>query len=390
MQTIASSAGLYTRRGFLRGVVAAGGAVAWGRVAAAQSPFELLQAPAPLKWLDPANAESDVAGLVQSWVTPVRQFYVRSHGNTPSLDPAAYRLKVNGLVEKELSLSLAELSSGFGEASVVATLQCAGNRREEFSSLKKVGGVQWGPGAIGNASWSGVSLAAVLKAAGVKDGAKHVQFTGRDEVVHGAEKGAFGSSIPLEKALAPETLLAYGMNGELLTPEHGFPLRAVVPGVFGVRSVKWLDTITVSAEESPNYFQQQAYKVMPPEVDEKTVDWRTQPAIQEMIINSAVGTVTSRGGGLRVRGYAIAPGVSGEAVAKVELTVDGGKTWHAAAFTSPGVDYCWRLWEAELPAIAPGTYVAVRAVSKGGVTQPETPAWNFKGYCFNGYHRRAV
>src|SRR5262249_8853891 len=146
------------------------------------------------------------------------------------------------------------------------TLTCAGNRRSEFQG-PKIAGVPWGPGAIGNAAWSGISLAALLRRAGIREGAKHVWFEGADEIVDKSDTYPFGGSIPLDKALAgddraPAALLATKMNDKPLTAEHGFPLRGVVPGFIGARSVKWLKTIVVSDRPSPNHYLAAAYKVI--------------------------------------------------------------------------------------------------------------------------------
>lgn len=383
-----------SRRDFLRSVALAGGLLALQRGVGASPSFALFQDSPGLKFHDPFNAEPDLARLVQSWMTPLEHFYIRSHGATPTLDPGTYRLRIVGLVERELSLSLSDLSSLYAQASGIATLQCAGNRRDEFSLVKKVGGVPWGPGAIGNASWEGVRLAELLQAAGLKDGARHVQFLALDRVEHGGTTAPFGASIPLEKAMAPETLLAYAMNGETLSPAHGFPLRAVVPGYFGVRSVKWIDTITVSAEESPNYFQQKAYKIMPPEADEKTADWTSAPPLNDMIVNSVVGTLDvdarSKTPVAHLRGYAVPTGATGDSLAQVEISPDGGKSWQTAEFSSPEMPFCWRLWEAKVPIGAHVSAFAVRATARSGATQKPEIDWNFKGYGFNAYHHRSL
>lgn len=378
-----------SRRGFLRGVALAGGALALPRWAWADPAADY---PA-LKWLDPTNAEPDLAKLVASWQTPLENFYIRSHAKTPTIDAAAYRFKVNGLVDHELSFSVEELGRKFAPAEVFATMQCAGNRRSEMSAMKKVGGVQWGSGAISTAKWKGVRLADVLRAAGLKDSAKHVQFTGFDPVDNKGVVAPFGASIPVEKALASEVLLAWGMNdANTLTPEHGFPLRVVVPGVYGVRSVKWLDTITVSAEESPNFFQQKAYKITPPTMDDTNVDWSVGKPLQEMFVNSAIASVAVEAGGktARARGYAMPTGHPGDAIAKVELSADGGSTWMEAKLIGDDKPFCWRLWEGEIALPAGAKAVIARASTKKGVVQPMQVDWNFKGYCYNASQTRAI
>jgi sulfite oxidase len=294
----------------------------------------------------PLNAEPQMQDLVADWLTPVKHFYIRSHASNPKIDPAAYRLKVEGLIEKPLELSLAELKERFEEHSTMATLTCAGNRREELSKLKPVGGVQWGPGAIGNAEWSGVRLSDVLKAAGLKAEAKHVWFEGLDRISEKGETFPFGGSIPVSKALADENdvpggLLALAMNGEPLSADHGFPLRAVVPGYIGARSVKWLGKITVSNRPSPNHYVQEAYKLV---LEDKPLAWAEAGVIYNYFVNSAIAGPKPKANGQaqKVRGYALPHGDGGH-IAKVEVSANNGQTWTVAKLRTQPKPYCWVL-----------------------------------------------
>lgn len=341
----------------------------------------------------PLNAEALMQDLVSKWITPVKHFYIRSHGAAPKIDDGAFRLKVDGLVEKPLELSLAELKERFKEHSATATLTCAGNRREELSQIKPVGGVQWGPGAIGNAEWTGVKLSDVLKAAGLKENAKHVWFEGLDEITEKNESTRFGGSIPLSKALAddnniPGALLAFHMNGEPLSIDHGFPLRSVVPGYIGARSVKWLTKITVSDHPSPNHFVQEAYKLVQ---EDKPLAWDEAGVIYHFSVNSAIAGPAPKANAQtqKVQGYALPQGDGGQ-IAKVEVSANNGQTWTAAKLLSEPKPYSWVLWEAQLQVPAGSSRLAVRATDSKGHTQPERPLWNLKGYMNNGWHALVV
>lgn len=188
---------------------------------------------------EPLNAEPPLAKLRAAFITQQGDFYIRSHGTIPQLSKEGYKLRVGGMGMTSTELSLDELQSRFPRRTVTAVLQCAGNRRADMLAVKPVPGDPWGPGAISNAEWAGVPLGDVLRSAGVKDGrGLHVAFDSHDEITEEGEHFRFGVSIPLAKALAPETLLAFTMNGEPLTAEHGFPVRVVTPGYAGVRSPK--------------------------------------------------------------------------------------------------------------------------------------------------------
>ncbi|MBI3866190.1 MAG: molybdopterin-dependent oxidoreductase, partial [Planctomycetia bacterium] len=223
-----------SRREFLRRLAA--GSAAWGLFPnavsrlAADEPGALPKGKRLIvRSAAPLNAEPALGGLAADWITPLELFYIRNHGPTPTIDAAGHQFSVTGMVEKPITLSVAELVERFPAVHATATLTCAGNRRNEFQG-PKIGGVQWGAGAIGNANWAGVSLASVLQHAGVQAGAKHVWFEGADVISDKSESYPFGGSIPLEKALPGErsvapVLLATKMNDKPLTAEHGAPVR---------------------------------------------------------------------------------------------------------------------------------------------------------------------
>jgi sulfite oxidase len=344
-----------------------------------------------VKEANPLNGGAPAQRLVAGALTPVDHFFVRNHGSIPRIDAAAHRLSVTGMVQRPLTLSLPDLRRQFPTVTVEAVLECAGNRRSELMALRPVPGeLPWDAEAVGNAEWTGVPLAAVLAAAGVVPGALHAAFNGGDEVTKDGRRFGFGGSIPLAKATAPEVLLAFDMNGEPLRLEHGAPLRVVVPGYIGARSVKWVDEIVVSDRPSENYFQTKAYKMFPPAVTAATVDWASGKMLGEIPVNAAIADPADHAvvpaGRCVVRGYAL----SGAApIVTVEVSADGGRRWQPASLQPRSSPWAWCLWDAALD-LAPGAYeLTVRARDARGATQPDdmAEAWNFKGYLNNARHR---
>jgi len=341
----------------------------------------------------PFNAETPLELLRRDYVTPRELFYVRNHGSLPAVDPAAYRLTVAGLVERPLELSLEQLENEFSRVEMVATLYCAGNRRRELAEVRAMPGkVPWDAGAVGNACWAGAPLREVLRSAGVGEEARHAAFTGLDEDEESGTGTHFGGSVPIEKATSDEVLLAYEMNGEPLTPEHGFPLRVVVGGYIGARNVKWLSGISLQQTPSDNHYQAREYKLFPPHVTAETADFSGGEMLGEIPLNSVVcdpaeGAILAAGS-VPVRGYAIAGGA--RRVERVEVSSDAGKTWIEADLEEHGNHpTAWCFWEANLD-LAPGAYrIAARATDSAGDTQPGTveEVWNFLGYANTAWHR---
>lgn len=347
-----------------------------------------------IKTEKPLNAETPLSVMAERWITPLESFYVRCNGSIPALNARDFTLTVDGLVEKPLTLKVGELLERFPMTKTTATLTCAGNRRTEFASTsKKASGLQWVSGAMSNAEWAGVRLSDVLKLAGVKSDAKHVWFDGLDEVIEKTETISFGGSIPLDKAMAdtpttPGAMLATQMNGRVLLPEHGFPLRSVVPGFIGARSVKWLGKITLADRPSPNRFVASSYKIVTEDIPSAfdAASPLYEQSLNAMICSPAEGAAVS-GDRLTVKGFAMASGHAGRRVKLVEVSTDNGQSWQPAKFTSPVRDFCWVLWSADVALTPTTTSLLVRATDSSGETQPQTMPWNAKGYQYNAWHK---
>eukprot|EP01084_Bolivina_argentea_P309155 534727_1 len=359
----------------------------------------------------PFNAEPPGELLHDAgFITPSDIFYVRNHLPVPVIDPVSYRLEVeveNGSKDS-IFLTIDDLKTKFPRHTVVCATQCAGNRRTDMNSIKTVKGLNWDHMAISNSEWTGVKLRDVLAYAGLKlenndDAARHVQFEGidKDMVTN------YGSSIPIHTALDPtgDVILAFEMNGEPIPRDHGFPIRAIVPGVVGARNVKWLSKVKACKDESPNHWQQNDYKGFSPNVDFSNVDWNSAPAIQDMPVVSvfqypAPGSVVISSEKIEAKGYAWAGG--GRGIIRVDISADNGATWHTATLQPTNQPlhrtWAWTLWEVEIPVPQLPSEATTsngrktielvcRAVDSSYNTQPEKPIWNMRGVISNGWHR---
>lgn len=320
---------------------------------------------------EPENLEFPFSSLSSS-LTPNEQFFVRSHFSVPKIELKNWRLKVEGQVEKPLELTYDQLTR-MTARTVTMVMECAGNSRIFLSP--KVGGLQWELGAVGNAEWTGVPLAEVLRHAGLKEGAVELVLEGADSGEIKKEplspgKINYARSLPLATAMNPDVILAYAMNGEPLSSAHGYPLRAVVPGWYGMASVKWLTGIVIIDRVFRGYFQTADYtfwekrdglpiQLLP--VTELEVKAEiARPALHEIVPASSI---------YRIHGAAW----TGESeIAKVEISPDSGKTWLPAQLLGTTNRYSWRLWEHHWRTPAqPGHYVLMaRATDARGRTQP--------------------
>jgi len=343
---------------------------------------------------DPRNGEPELSNLVKSWVTPTKHFYVRSHAPNPQIDVNKFSLTVEGKVRTPLTLTMNQLSQ-LPRHHLTATLTCAGNRRVEFNSEGKVGGVQWAAGPIGNAKWSGFALADVLKKAEILEEARHVWFEGLDEIQRTNVVIPFGGSIPIEKAMItgpiPGAVLADQMNEQPLSPDHGYPLRTIVPGYVGARSVKWLGKIVVSDKPSPNHYLAAAYKLV-----KKTdpIDWTESGPIYRYPINGAIatpdaGTVVPAGR-LDISGYVLPTGLRDSRAQRIEISTDNGINWTVAKTTGQDSAFCWQLWNARVKVTSRTNSLIMRAFDSSGGFMPQRVPWNAKGYLQNSWYRLPI
>lgn len=271
----------------------------------------------------PYNAEPPPAVLAGSDITPINAFYVRNHGPVPDIAPQHWRLTVGGLVDNPLTVTYERLTTEFDQHCVVATLACAGNRRAELLRVRQIPGKEpWAHGAISTAQWCGVRLADILQAADVHiDEGLHVAFDAPDVAEEARPIQPYGSSIPLSKALSPEVLLAWQMNSEPLPRAHGGPVRVVVPGFIGARSVKWVTAITVQPGASQNYFQALDYRILPADADADIVGPGEGISLSSLALNCDILDPTDGddvpAGALTIRGYGMAG--DGRSVERVEI-----------------------------------------------------------------------
>ena len=356
----------------------------------------------------PFNAEPPRSLIMQNYITPTALWYVRHHHPVPEVDIETYRLSVSSdgtLDEKlsNLSLSVADLRKNYKERTVVMTMQCAGNRRGELNASGKTQGLNWGIGAISTAEFKGVFLRDVLADLGVtyndEKGVQHVQFMGIDD--------PYDASIPARKALDKygDVLLAYEMNGEPIPREHGFPVRVLVPGTLGARSVKWLQKIVVSKEESASTWQRGLpYKGTPPWMtDFKNVDPDKLTPVQELPVQSAIcsplagAEVNVYNGTVEVSGFAWSGG--GRGIVRVDVSADGGETWHTAVL-GEGSDqpldraWAWTFWTCDIPLpknVKSGdkALLVCKAIDASYNSQPSDVRgqWNLRGILNNCWHR---
>jgi DMSO/TMAO reductase YedYZ molybdopterin-dependent catalytic subunit len=332
---------------------------------------------------EPVNFETPL-DQVDSYLTPPELFYIRSHFKAPTMDAASYQLRVDGAVRQPLTLTLRELKAMPSET-WPATLECAGNGRVFL--VPQVPGAQWELGAVGNAEWTGVPLRVLLERAGLDEDACEI-------VLEGADRGtpnepptppgqiSYARSLPREKALQREVLIAYEMNGHELPQDHGFPVRAIVPGHYGMASVKWLTRIEAVQEPFRGYWQ--------------TSDYAYWDHLDGMPVRRALGEIQLKSQINRPRVYETLPpnqpctifGIAwaGETVATgISVSTDGGHTWSDAVFLDPARRHAWRRWTYDwVTPRKPGRYTLLsRATDADGRVQPDSHDPNNGTYVIN-------
>lgn len=338
---------------------------------------------------DPLNAEARLEAQV-GVLTPNAAFYVRDHfALPPHINLADWRLTLDGAVARPLALTYDALRA-MPSRTLLVTLECAGNGRRALDPPAE--GEPFGYGVASTAEWTGVPLRTVLEAADPRPSTCEVLFVGADSGRVAEADGAtmaFERSLPVERAMHPDTLLAYAMNGEELPITHGFPLRLVVPGWYGVAAVKWLVRISALTVPFTGFYQRDRYVLVHPPDERGYLSDKTPTPLTTIPPRSLLFTPTDSAtlaqGAHHLRGLAWSGGAPVEQVeVSVDNNDDGSLTWRAAEWTSEPARYAWRTWDYRWEATRPGpATLRSRAVDAAGHTQPATAEWNRLGYANN-------
>jgi DMSO/TMAO reductase YedYZ molybdopterin-dependent catalytic subunit len=366
-----SSASLDRRQWMLASASAAAAMPLLATSASADDPPRPAPSPLIVRQSTPENLETVFANL-DSFVTPTPSFYVRSHFAVPSLDEKTFRLRIEGEVDRPITLTLDEIRR-LGERTVTVLLECAGNGRVFLNP--QAAGLLWDYGGVGTAEWTGVPLSAVLERAGLKK-------TAVEAILYGADTGEikampnpfqtpgpvhFARSMPIAKAQR-DALLAYKMNGAELTPAHGFPLRAIVPGWYGMASIKWLDRIVVTDRPFNGYFQTLEYAYFERRHGEPVLMPVTELQVKSTIARPARGETIQAGAACRIRGFAW---TSDSEITRVEVSTDGGRSWNNAQLAEQNVQNAWRMWHYVWQNPTAGRHTLMcRAHDRRGRVQP--------------------
>ncbi|KAF9160883.1 hypothetical protein BGX21_001253 [Mortierella sp. AD011] len=375
----------------------------------------------------PFNAEPPTQELIKhGFFTPTMIHYVRNHGAVPHLEWETHKVEISGLVEQSMTLTMDEIAA-LPSIKLPVTLACSGNRRKEQNMISKSMGFHWGSGAVSTSMWRGVRLGEVLRKCGIKWPPSSSPSTDepspsipRFVCFEGADRLPFGhycTCIPIQRAMDEyfDVILAYEMNGERLTPDHGYPVRLIVPGCIGGRAVKWLDHIFVSDKEPDNYYHVHDNFMYPPNVNnsitasvlnawQKAEDRIYDVNVQSVITHPGHGELVllDNDATYTVRGYAYSG--AGHKIKRVQVSLNGGKTWRLAQLDNNqeeeehkkvgmGQDndrsWCWRLWTLEIQIsdlVESGCELACRGWDTNNNTQPQTTEWNLMGMMHNAWY----
>jgi sulfane dehydrogenase subunit SoxC len=321
-------------------------------------------------------------------VTPLGLHYLLIHFDIPFVDARSWSLELGGQVRSPLSLGLDELRER-PRVTLACTLECAGNSRARLSPRPI--SQPWLEEAVGTAEWTGTPLRPLLEEAEIEEGAVEVLFRGLDRGIQGGLEHSYERSLPLDEALRAEVVLAYEVNGQPLPPQHGFPLRLIVPGWYGMTHVKWLDRITVLTEPFEGYQQALQYRRKESEEDPGVPVTRMLP--RSLLIPPGIPDYPGRQrflqpGDCLLEGRAW----SGWApIVRVEVSVDGGSTWEDAELGEAVGEFGWAPWAFRWEDVRPGEYeLCSRATDAAGNVQPVEPDWNYAGYVNNAIQRVPV
>lgn len=381
-----------------------------------------------LTGVHPFNVEAPLSDLYnEGFLTSPELFYVRNHGAVPEVKDEEipdWEFSVEGLVDQPLKLTLRDLLRDYHQKTYPVTLVCAGNRRKEQNVVRKTKGFSWGAAGVSTAIFTGVSMSDLLVKAKPKRGARYVCMEGADKLPN----GFYGTSVKLNWAMDPNRgmMLAHRMNGEMLRPDHGKPLRAIIPGQIGGRSVKWLKRIIVTAEPSDNWYHIYDNRVLPtmvsPEESANNPKWWIDEryAIYDLSVNSAIAYPAHEeqlcliGSELNYRAKGYAYGGGGRRITRVEITLNRGKTWRLAnidyaedRYREAGVQqlyggdldmefressFCWCFWNLDIPIseLNDASDIMVRAMDESMNLQPRDMYWSVLGMMNNPWFRITI
>lgn len=363
----------------------------------------------------PLNCEPPPSLLHEAgFVTPASIHYVRNHGATPNIKWEEHRITVDGNVPKKKVFTMDDIVK-MPRQTLPVTLVCAGNRRKEENMLKKTIGFNWGQSGVSTSVWTGVPMHVFLKQCGItstSEDRQHLSFKGPDGELPKGDDGSYGTSIPLSMALDPsaDVLIAFEQNAQRLTPDHGYPVRIIIPGWIGGRMVKWLTNLSVTKEPSTNHYHFYDNRILPPYVDVEKAEaerwwFKEEYIFNQLNINSAIlypdhGEVVKHVDGVHETvpfgGYAYTGG--GRKVNRVELSLDGGLTWRITELTCPekptkyNKRWCWVLWKTTVTTqeLANSRQICCRAWDEGMNTQPKDITWNVMGMGNNCWFRMKI